>query len=73
MTIKKQKKEEQRAEPMTIGISHFGLAVKSAQDSFDNFFSKIGWRKIVGDPNYPTIWITDGNMYEINIMAIKIR
>lgn len=42
------------------GFSHVGLAVVSLEQTYDNFFKKLGWEKIGGDKDYPSIFISDG-------------
>ena len=52
--------EEKEEETLTSGISHIGLTVASIEQTFDNFFAKLGFKVIGGDENYPSKFISDG-------------
>ena len=54
--------QEKKAEPNTKGISHIGLAVTSIEKSYDNFWSKIGFKEVANDPNYPAKFLSDGTV-----------
>ncbi|MGB2740319.1 MAG: VOC family protein [Cognaticolwellia sp.] len=48
---------------MTAGLNHIGLTVKDLTAS-SNFFTKtLGWKQVGGYPDYPAIFVTDGNVF----------
>lgn len=48
---------------VTEGINHIGLAVKDLERSASFFTDTLGWRTAGGDPNYPAVFVTDGNSF----------
>ena len=48
---------------MTQGLNHLGLTVKDLQASSDFFINTLGWKKAGGYPDYPSIFVTDGNIF----------
>ena len=51
------------AAPVTKGINHTGLAVKSVEKSAAFFIDVLGWKKAGGRPDYPAIFVTDGKAF----------
>lgn len=52
-----------KSNEMTTGLNHLGLTVKNLQDSADFFINTLGWKKVEGFPNYPSIFVTDGELF----------
>lgn len=48
---------------MTTGLNHLGLTVKNLQASTDFFIKTLGWRKAGGYPDYPSVFVTDGELF----------
>jgi lactoylglutathione lyase len=48
---------------MTKGLNHLGLTVKNVQASADFFINTLGWKKAGGYPDYPSIFVTDGDIF----------
>jgi len=48
---------------MTKGLNHLGLTVKNLQASVDFFTNTLGWKKVGGYPDYPSIFVTDGELF----------
>ena len=48
---------------VTEGINHLGLAVKDLERSVSFFTDTLGWRTAGGDPDYPAVFVTDGNSF----------
>jgi len=48
---------------MTKGLNHLGLTVKNLQASANFFIDTLGWRKVGGYPDYPSIFVTDGEIF----------
>mmetsp|Transcript_106143 Transcript_106143/g.129460 ORF Transcript_106143/g.129460 Transcript_106143/m.129460 type:complete len:164 (+) Transcript_106143:61-552(+) len=51
------------------GVSHVGLSVKSIDTTY-NFFTNLGYNKIGGNAEYPSIFVSNGNTI-ITIWAIN--
>jgi len=48
---------------VTEGINHLGLAVKDLDRTVTFFIDTLGWRTAGGDPDYPAVFVTDGNAF----------
>lgn len=48
---------------MTKGVNHLGLTVKNLQASADFFINTLGWKKAGGFPDYPSIFVSDGEIF----------
>lgn len=48
---------------MTRGLNHLGLTVKNIQASADFFINTLGWKRVGGYPDYPSIFVTDGEIF----------
>ena len=51
------------AGPITAGINHIGLTVKDLEASTGFFVEKLGWRVAGGVPDYPSVFVTDGEIF----------
>ena len=49
--------------PVTAGVNHIGLAVKDLDGSVSFFVDTLGWRNVGGVEDYPSVFVTDGNMF----------
>lgn len=47
---------------MTSGIHHIGLTVSKLEESANFFVQQLGWREIKRKPDYPAIFVSDGNI-----------
>lgn len=54
---------QEETEVVTEGVNHIGLAVKDLEASAAFFTNTLGWRQAGGDPEYPAIFVTDGNSF----------
>ncbi|MBO6506657.1 MAG: VOC family protein [Kordiimonadaceae bacterium] len=54
---------QEDTEIVTEGVNHIGLAVKDLEASAAFFTETLGWRQAGGDPEYPAIFVTDGNSF----------
>jgi len=48
---------------MTTGLNHIGLTVKDLSKSSDFFIETLGWKRAGGYPDYPAIFVTDGQVF----------
>ena len=46
----------------TRGLNHIGLTVRDLDASAAFFTDALRWRKVGGDPDYPSVFVTDGVM-----------
>jgi len=44
----------------TEGINHTGLAVSKLDESVSFFVDGLGWKKVGGDPDYPSVFVSNG-------------
>lgn len=51
------------AGPLTSGVNHTGLAVKYLDKTTSFFVDVLGWKKVGGDPDYPSNFVTDGEAF----------
>lgn len=51
------------AKPPTLGVNHIGLAVSKLEASAAFFIDILGWQKAGGQPDYPAIFVTDGEAF----------
>lgn len=49
--------------PVTAGMNHTGLAVKYLDKTAAFFIDTLGWKKAGERPEYPAIFVTDGDMF----------
>ena len=50
------------ATPITKGPHHVGLAVSKLEESAAFFTSVLGWTEVQRVPDYPAIFVSDGNL-----------
>ena len=55
--------ETESREVLTLGLNHLGLAVKDLEKSAAFFTDVLNWREVGGYPDYPSIFVTDGNLF----------
>lgn len=48
---------------MTKGINHLGLAVKNLDETVAFFTEILGWEAVGGKPDYPAVFVTDGDAF----------
>jgi len=51
------------AGPITRGINHIGLTVADLDASVAFFVDGLGWRRAGGFPDYPSVFVTDGEVF----------
>ena len=51
------------AKPLTQGLNHVGLSVRNLKSSRDFFVDTLGWRLAGGYPDYPSSFVTDGQVF----------
>lgn len=51
------------SEVMTQGLNHLGLTVKDLNASSGFFTKTLGWKKVGGYPDYPSVFVTDGKLF----------
>ena len=54
---------EPEAKPLTQGLNHVGLSVRDLKSSRDFFVDTLGWRLAGGYPDYPSSFVTDGQVF----------
>ena len=54
---------QQESAVVTEGVNHIGLAVTDLDASVSFFVDTLGWRQAGGDPDYPAVFVTDGNAF----------
>lgn len=47
----------------TEGLSHIGFAVSKLEQSADFFVNTLGWKKVKEKPDYPAIFVSNGNIF----------
>lgn len=47
----------------TLGLNHIGFAVSNLEGSVSFFTDMLGWKRAGGDPSYPSIFVTNGEMF----------
>lgn len=48
--------------PITKGTHHIGLTVSRLEESADFFVSKLGWKEVRRNEEYPAIYVSDGSI-----------
>ncbi|MFM0169329.1 VOC family protein [Paraburkholderia sediminicola] len=48
--------------PLTLGIDHVGLTVRSLSVTRDFFINVLGWTQVGGRPDYPAAFVSDGHV-----------
>ncbi len=51
------------AKPVTQGVNHIGLTVRDLDASVSFFIDGLGWKKVGGVPDYPSVFVTDGKLF----------
>ncbi|MBE5073239.1 VOC family protein [Erythrobacteraceae bacterium E2-1 Yellow Sea] len=54
---------EPAPERETLGLNHIGLAVSDLGATVAFFTDTLGWETAGGDPDYPSIFVTNGEMF----------
>lgn len=47
----------------TLGLNHIGLSVSDLDATVAFFTDTLGWDAVGGDPDYPSIFVTNGEMF----------
>lgn len=55
--------QSEAAEPVTQGVNHIALTVTDLEASVAFFVDGLGWRRAGGFPDYPSVFVTDGNAF----------
>jgi catechol 2,3-dioxygenase-like lactoylglutathione lyase family enzyme len=48
--------------PLTAGIDHVGLTVRHLEATRDFFVECLGWQTVGEKPDYPAVFVSDGNL-----------
>lgn len=48
---------------ITGGVNHIGLTVSDLEASASFFIDTLGWEQAGGDPDYPAVFVTDGEAF----------
>ncbi|MCK5639964.1 MAG: VOC family protein [Gammaproteobacteria bacterium] len=48
--------------PLTAGTHHIGLTVSKLEETASFFTELLGWHEVRRDPDYPAVFISDGNI-----------
>lgn len=48
--------------PITQGTHHIGLTVSRLEESADFFVSRLGWKEVRRNEEYPAIYVSDGSI-----------
>lgn len=59
----KETKTIEKPEVLTRGLNHIGLSVIDLDASVAFFSDVLGWNVVGGYPDYPSKFVTDGNMF----------
>lgn len=54
---------QEEAAVVTEGVNHIGLSVSDLEASTSFFVDTLGWARAGGDPDYPAVFVTDGNAF----------
>ncbi|HEX5338230.1 MAG TPA: VOC family protein [Gallionella sp.] len=58
--------------PITKGAHHIGLTVSKLEESADFFISRLGWKEVRRNEEYPAIFVSDGCMM-VTLWATKAQ
>lgn len=47
---------------LTLGIDHLGLSVSKLDETVSFFVQGLGWEEVGRKPNYPAVFVSDGNI-----------
>ncbi len=61
--VSAQDGEPAEVAPVTRGINHIGLTVTDLDASVAFFVDGLGWRQAGGIPDYPSVFVTDGELF----------
>ncbi|SIN63192.1 lactoylglutathione lyase [Parasphingorhabdus marina DSM 22363] len=50
-------------EAVTLGLNHIGFAVSRLDESVAFFVETLGWETAGGEPDYPAVFVTNGEMF----------
>ena len=56
--------------PDTQGAHHVGLTVPNIEETARFFTELLGWREVGGNPDYPALFVADGNLM-ITLWEVK--
>ena len=62
-TVALAQEKEDETPAVTRGVNHIGFAVRDLEASVGFFVDGLGWRKAGGNPDYPAIFVTDGEVF----------
>lgn len=48
--------------PITLGVHHVGLTVPELAPTLRFFTGLLGWKEVGGNPDYPAVFVSDGNV-----------
>jgi catechol 2,3-dioxygenase-like lactoylglutathione lyase family enzyme len=48
--------------PLTTGVHHVGLSVADLEASANFFVGCLGWQRVGGVPDYPSVFVSDGKI-----------
>lgn len=59
----KDSETEEDRKVLTVGLNHLGLTVKNLNSSTAFFTETLGWKEVGGYEDYPSKFVTDGNIF----------
>ncbi|MBN3846803.1 MULTISPECIES: VOC family protein [Burkholderiaceae] len=54
--------EQERVQPLTVGIDHIGLTVRNLSITVGFFVDCLGWTQVGARPDYPAVFVSDGHV-----------
>ena len=54
---------QEESSVVTEGVNHIGLAVSDLDATVSFFVDTLGWQRAGGDPDYPAVFVSDGNAF----------
>jgi lactoylglutathione lyase len=62
-SVAQEKSTTEKREVLTLGMNHVGLTVRDLDKSVAFFVETLDWREVGGYPDYPSKFVTDGEIF----------